>query len=261
MPWSEEEQILCMSLEKEHRINYRSLWYSLTCVSEEGGCRPEDKSRTMEDCMKFINALMMDKQDYIKGQYYNMRLSTVTGGVYDESECKRKLPAYSLMHGDDVSDIRIEIFRWGRPRKWGVDGVDRYTVGEYEIRKTECELHVFNLPSIIQSSDQDSGMFLGCGWASVLIHMRVLIGFILGHTFTITCAHENTAYALKHYEGLCKRDRGKFTFTHMKWKNVAHKALYLLMSKIQNPKNSSATYQLRMNGLVDTRDRYRGLIV
>jgi hypothetical protein len=261
LPWTTEEKALCASLISAQRRNeYRALWKKLACLDELSGCPPGQKQDLLGDCMELINALFMDKKDEIKGQYYDMRLTSIAGGAWDESFCDHKLSAYSLMYGEDVVEMRLEILRWGKHREWGTQGVDRYTVGEYNIRATECELHVFNLPSIIQSSDQDSGMFLGKGWASVLIHARVLIGCILGKEFKITCAHDATAHALTHYGGLCERDGGLFIFSRPKM-DVAHRALYLLLSKILNPKNSGAMYQLRMNGLVDTRDQYHDLIV
>jgi hypothetical protein len=259
MLWSDKEQTLCMSLPRERRIQYRALWYSLCSLDEVYGIRPADKKAHLDECMEFINDLLMDKKDEIKGQYYEMRLTPVAGGAYSQSSCNHELSPYCIMYGNDVTDLRIEIFRWGRPRKWGAKGVDRYTVGEYEISKVECELHVFNLPSIIQCSDQDSGMFLGKGWASLLIHMRVLIGCILGNTFNITCGHEATAYALEHYKGLYKRDGGYFTFNRLKME-LAHRALYLLMSKINTPKEM-AMFQQRMNDPAEQCDRYQHLIV
>ena len=197
---------------------------------------------------------------------YQIRLTSIAGPVVFSGDARDALSLRRLMHGTDVARMRIEILRWGsgvRDAQYGGDGIDRYTVGEYEFGVEDSHCLVFKLPRIVHSSDLDSGMFLDKGWASVLIHMRVLISGILGRKFEIVCAHKYSAQILRKYSGLCTiqeiNNRVIFTFSQ-EFNVVALKALFLVMSKIASPKTNT-TYQLRMNGLVDTRDQYHDLIV
>lgn len=224
----------------------------------------------MYNCIIMIN-YQLEEQNLVPA--YEVRLTSIAGPMPFNPYTLHPLSKFRLMHGTDVERMRIEIHRYGSGSQYGdngihtqygTDGMDRYTVGEYEFGVSDSHCLIFKLPCIIQNSNHDSVMFLNKGWASMLMHMRVLISCMLQRKFEITCVNEITANILRKYSGLCiieqiNEKNVTFTFDN-EFNVVAHKALFLVMSKIANPK-SIAMYQSRINGLADTRDQYRDLIV
>lgn len=241
------------------------LWSDLRLLDEQSGYPPLKLPRLFEDCIHLVNSLL-----YVKKQrpVYEMRITTDAGFALKKEDVTRELSNNCFMYGKDVKSMRIEILRWGESKDFGKNGVDRYTVGEYTMSEEKDECLIFKLPSIIKGSDQDPEMFLDKGWASVLMHMRILVGCMIGIDFEIQCVHKQTTMILRKYDGLCTCDtkldddtkiddkknmNDNKTFSFEKagpstFAAVARKALYLLLKKIGEPK-CAATYQVRMHDL------------
>jgi hypothetical protein len=273
MPFNEEEDKLYRQLEQVLATRYRQLWYKLRLLDEQGGYPPLKLDFLFEDLIQLVSFLFSDHGNK-QGSVYGMRLSSEAGFNLTNEDVQSKLSDGAIRYGKDVHEMRIEILRWGQSGgsedQLGHNGIDRYTVGEYTFSTRLDECLVFKLPSIIKCSDHE--MFLSKGWASVLMHMRILVGCILGHDFDIDCVHQHTTNILRKYGDLCilKRRRRHMkadddtqtdddtnyhnTFSFVKQKGhstftaVARKALYLLITKIDNPK-VPATYQVRMHDL------------
>lgn len=205
----------------------------------------------MNTCIKFINEVL-DSQHNVSA--YEMRLTPIAGPVSKISHWDVMQP-YRLMYGANVLEIRLEILRWGDGVGVSLraNGTDRHTVGEYEFTTSSSHCTVFKLPSIIHGSEQDSDMFLNKGWASVLMHTRVLLSCIIGRRFDILCIHEHTCRIMQNYKaGAAGRDQHDITFRFsLNFGAVAQKALFFVMSKLSNTKTNAQMYQLRMNDLAD----------
>ena len=281
------EKKLWKTLQRKSQTNYPKYHESLSCLDEENGCPPRKIQLMLHQFIIVINTLLEEKTNS-QGNTYKIRLTPIAGPVGLIDNIEHELSDERLMHGTDVQKMRIEILRLAvgdTEIKFGADGCDRYTVGEYEFEPYTCTMMVFKLPSTHQSHSRDAGTFLGKGWASVLMHTRVLIGCILQRRFEVLCAHESTTFLMKQYTGFCKREdihivddkyMPNFVFdkdeelpnvivddTEVKpsLAVVAQKAFTLLVNKINNPKDNCATYQMRMNDPTDLCDRYKHLMV
>ena len=241
------------------------LWFDLRLLDEQSGYPPLKLPRLFEDCLHLVNSLL-----YVKKQrpVYEIRIVCEAGFELKNEDVERELSKNCFMYGKDVERMRIEILRWGDSKEYGKNGVDRYTVGEYTMSGETDECLIFKLPSIMKCSYQDPEMFLDKGWASVLMHMRILVGCMVGMDFEIQCVHKQTTMILRKYDGLCTCDtkldddtqtdddtsmKDNKTFSFEKtgpatFATVARKALYLLLKKIGEPK-CAATYQVRMHDL------------
>jgi hypothetical protein len=271
MPFNEEEKQLYHKMPTYEAKMYTNLWFDLRLLDDPLGYPPLKLNELCEQCIYLVNSLLYTKNERPE---YVMRLSLEAGFNLTKEDVQPKLSDDALMYGKDVHEMRIEILRWGQSGgsedQLGHNGIDRYTVGEYTFSTRSDECRVFKLPSIIKCSDHE--MFLSKGWASVLMHMRILVGCILGHDFDIDCVHQHTTNILRKYGNLCslKRRRRHMevdndtqtdddtkhhnTFSFVKQKDpatftaVARKALWLLITKINNPKEKT-TYQVRMHDL------------
>lgn len=205
----------------------------------------------MNSCIQFINEVL-ESQHIVSG--YEIRFTPIAGPVSKLSHWDVMQP-YRLMYGANVREIRLEILRWGagvRGVELRKNGTDRHTVCEYEFTTSDSHCTVFKLPSIIHSKEQDSDMFLNKGWASVLMHTRIMLSCILGRRFDIQCVHEHTRRILHKYKITATGNDDLFRFSN-DFGVVAQKALFLVISKLlhSDPETKRGMYQLRINGLAD----------
>lgn len=260
---SDEELNMYSLLPVETRARCFDLYESIDKLNEKS--RAYKRQKDMYDCITLINHLFSDQKQV---PAYEMRLTPIAETGKNTRNQNEQEPD-SLLPATGVKTIRIEIIRWGSGVKeveYGKTGIDRYTVGEYEfdVRSSHCV--VFKLPHSIHSSNPvDSEMFLKKGWASVLVHTRVLLSSIISRKFEITAAHEQTRKILEKYDGLCEKKGSSISFYFRNnLRAVALKALFCVVQKITTEitnGDGTVSHQLIMDSLAATRDRYHDLIV
>lgn len=227
--------------------------------------RAYKRQKDMNSCITLINHLFSHQKQV---PAYEMRLTPIAETGKNTRNQNEQEPD-SLLPATGVKTIRIEIIRWGSGVKeveYGKTGSDRYTVGEYEFDVRSSHCIVFKLPRSIHSSNPvDADMFLNKGWASVLMHTRVLLSSIISRKFEITATHQQTRKILEKYDGLCEKEGTSISFYFRNnLRAVALKALFCVVQKITTEitnGDGTVSHQLIMDSLASTRDRYHDLIV